>query len=134
MRCIIYNCTLNTNIYVLVGEMGQIKVNLLNCTPPRAHVSICLQAQQQEVTLSVSSYRILFCLLSALHFLSSFSTAVCFNPRLSSGMLAHVRLSSRFIVNIYGSIINQHPRLHFRCLQSLSPEFEPLVLIVPRFV
>lgn len=32
--CIIYNCTLNTNICVLVGEMGQIKVNLLNCTPP----------------------------------------------------------------------------------------------------
>lgn len=77
-------------------------------------VRILLQAEQQHVALNVSSYRILFCLLSALHFLSSFSTAVCLNPRLSAGMQAHVRLLSSFIVNVYGLIINQHPSLQFR--------------------
>lgn len=77
-------------------------------------VSLRPQAQQQDVALGVSSYRILLCLLSALHFLSSFSTAVFLNHCLSAGMLAHVRLLSRFTVNIYGSIINQHPGLHFK--------------------
>lgn len=38
----------------------------------------------------------------------------------------HVRLLSRFIVNIYGSIINRHPGLHFRViLWTPSQEFEP---------
>ena len=50
-----------------------------------------------------------------------FSTAVCPNPHLWAGMLGHVLLLSRFLANIYGSIINQHRRLYFRLpVKSLS--------------
>lgn len=114
--------------------MGQIKVNLLNCTPPcaRAYVSP-LWARQQDVALGVSSYRILFCLLSAVHFLSSFSTAVCLNPYVSAGTPPHVHISPRFIVNIWGLIIEQYPSLHLVIGKTCSQESERLFLSFPHF-
>lgn len=112
--------------------MGQIKVNLLNCTPPCARAWVSrLWGRQQDVALGVSSYRILFCLLSALHFLSSFSTAVCLNPRVSAGTPPHVHISPRFIVNIWGLIIEQYPSLHLVIGKTCSQELKRLFLIFP---